>query len=65
MLIWAAEVKSYITNQLLRTLPAIAKEENCEPTQIIFDMPGPDRDRTSRDENPSQQTSPNKEAVPA
>ncbi len=39
-----AAVLAYITNQLLRTLPAIAKEENAEPTQI-FDMPGPDRDR--------------------
>ena len=40
-----AAVLAYITNQLLRTLPAIAKEENAEPTQIIFDMPGPERDR--------------------
>ena len=39
-----AAVLAYITNQLLRTLPAIAKEENAEPTAIIFDMPGPDRD---------------------
>lgn len=39
-----AAVLAYITNQLLRTLPAIAKEENAEPTQIIFDMPGPARD---------------------
>ena len=39
-----AAVLAYITNQLLRTLPAIAKEENAEPTQIIFDMPGPERD---------------------
>jgi hypothetical protein len=38
-----AAVLAYITNQLLRTLPAIAKEANAEPTQIIFDMPGPDR----------------------
>src|SRR6266403_1292478 len=30
-------------NDFLRTLPAIAKEVNAEPTQIIFDMPGPDR----------------------
>ena len=37
-----AAVLAYITNQLLRTLPAIAKEENAEPTQIIFDMPGPE-----------------------
>jgi hypothetical protein len=40
-----AAVLAYITNQLLRTLPAIAKEANAEPTQIIFDMPGPDRDK--------------------
>ena len=38
-----AAVLAYITNQLLRTLPAIAKEVNAEPTQIMFDMPGPDR----------------------
>src|SRR5712672_70675 len=38
-----AAVLAYITNQLLRTLPAIAKEVNAEPTRIIFDMPGPDR----------------------
>ena len=45
-----AAVLAYITNQLLRTLPAIDRELNPppdkdEPTQIIFDMPGPDRDR--------------------
>jgi hypothetical protein len=40
-----AAVLAYITNQLLRTLAAIVKEENAEPTQIIFDMPGPDRDK--------------------
>jgi hypothetical protein len=39
-----AAVLAYITNQLLRTLPAIAKEENAEPAQIIFDMPGPERE---------------------
>ena len=61
-----AAVLAYITNQLLRTLPAIAKEENAEPAQIIFDMPGPDRDRPAPDQNPTQQTnSPSKEAVPA
>jgi hypothetical protein len=58
-----AAVLAYITNQLLRTLPAIAKEENAEPTQIIFDMPGPDRDRPA-DQNPPQHA-PNQEAVPA
>src|SRR3984893_14166657 len=31
-----AAVLAYITNQLLRTLPAIAKEENAEPTTFIF-----------------------------
>jgi hypothetical protein len=45
-----AAVLAYITNQLLRTLPAIDRELNPppdkdEPTQIIWDMPGPDRDR--------------------
>jgi hypothetical protein len=39
-----AAVLAYITNQLLRTLPAIAKEENADSTTIIFDMPGPQRD---------------------
>jgi len=37
-----AAVLAYITNQLLRTLPAIAKEENAEPT-IIIDMQHPER----------------------
>jgi hypothetical protein len=61
-----AAVLAYITNQLLRTLPAIAKEENAEPTQIIFDMPGPDRDRPPQDQNPPQATPvPNQEPVPA
>ena len=46
-----AAVLAYITNQLLRTLPAIDAELNPkpgkdEPCQIIFDMPGPDRDKT-------------------
>ncbi len=45
-----AAVLAYITNQLLRTLPAIDHELNPkpgknEPVEIIFDMPGPDRDR--------------------
>ena len=44
-----AAVLAYITNQLLRTLPAIDHELNPkpgkdEPVQIIFDMPGPNRD---------------------
>jgi hypothetical protein len=47
-----AAVLAYITNQLLRTLPAIAKEENAEPTKIIFDMPGPERDRPTADQAP-------------
>jgi hypothetical protein len=65
-----AAVLAYITNQLLRTLPAIAKEENSEPTQIIFDMPGPDRDRPDRDheapnENPHAAATPTQEKVSA
>src|ERR1700756_2948221 len=40
-------VLAYITNQLLRTLPAIAKEENAEPTQIIFDAPRPEREKVT------------------
>jgi hypothetical protein len=61
-----AAVLAYITNQLLRTLPAIAKEENSEGTTIIFDMPGPERDRPAPDQNPTQPTaSPNHDTVPA
>jgi len=61
-----AAVLAYITNQLLRTLPAIAKEANSEGTTIIFDMPGPERDRTAPDQNPTQPTaSPNHDTVPA
>jgi hypothetical protein len=61
-----ATVLAYITNQLLRTLPAIAKEENAEPTQIIFDMPGPDRDRPAPDQNPAQRTdAQTQECIPA
>jgi hypothetical protein len=45
-----AAVLAYITNQLLRTLPAIAKEENAEPVQVILDMqmrnPGRDKPTT-------------------
>ena len=47
-----AAVLAYITNQLLRTLPAIAKEENREDTTIIFDMPGPERDRPTPSQTP-------------
>jgi hypothetical protein len=56
-----AAVLAYITNQLLRTLPAIDRELNPppdkdEPTEIIFDMPGPDRDRDPKpDNNPQPQ----------
>jgi hypothetical protein len=60
-----AAVLAYITNQLLRTLPAIAKEENAEPTQIIFDMPGPDRDRPSPDQDPQPSGTPSHHTVPA
>jgi hypothetical protein len=45
-----AAVLAYITNQLLRTLPAIAKEENAEPT-VIVDM------RYARDPSPSDTAS--------
>jgi hypothetical protein len=48
-----AAVLAYITNQLLRTLPAIAKEENVEPTSFIFDAPRPERD--SPETAPGQQ----------
>jgi len=44
-----AAVLAYITNQLLRTLLAIDRELNPKedpnaPVEIIFDMPGPQRD---------------------
>ena len=39
-----AAVLAYITNQLLRTLPAIAKEENPDGPGFIDDLPGPDHD---------------------
>jgi hypothetical protein len=38
-----AAVLAYITNQLLRTVSIMNKESN-DPPQIIFDMPGPDRE---------------------
>jgi hypothetical protein len=38
-----AAVIAYVDSLILRTLPAMAKEDG--PTSIIFDMPGPDRDR--------------------
>ena len=42
-----AAVIAYVDSLILRTLPAMAKEDG--QTQIIFDMPGPDRDRPDRD----------------
>ena len=58
-----AAVLAYITNQLLRTLPAIDRELNPppdkdEPTQIIFDMPGPDRDRDPQPNNNNPEPQP-------
>src|SRR5258708_797225 len=45
-----AAVLAYITNQLLRTLPAIdrelnPKEDPNQPHEIVWDMPRPKRDR--------------------
>jgi hypothetical protein len=60
-----AAVLAYITNQLLRTLPAIAKEENGGQTTIVIDMQHPERDRPSPDQNPQAAAVPNKEPVPA
>ncbi len=45
-----AAVLAYITNQLLRTLPAIDRELNPKedpnaPAEFIFDAPRPERDR--------------------
>jgi hypothetical protein len=45
-----AAVLAYITNQLLHTLPAIdrelnPKEDPNQPPEIVWDMPGPKRDR--------------------
>jgi len=39
-----AAVLAYITNHLLRTVSIMNKESEDNP-QIIFDMPGPERDR--------------------
>ena len=44
-----AAVLTYITSQLLRTLPAIQKEENDEPRQILYDAPRPDHQRVNSD----------------
>ena len=49
-----AAVLAYITNQLLRTLPAIAKEENRDESTIIWDMPGSARDGREPNQNPPQ-----------
>ena len=38
-----AAVIAYVDSLILRTLPAMAKED--EHTPIIFDMPGPERDK--------------------
>ena len=52
-----AAVLAYITNQLLRTLPAIAKEENAEPTSFIFDAPRPERSLPETTPGPQHQES--------
>jgi hypothetical protein len=73
----AAQINDFLSRLLLllaqdkistrrATVPAIAKEENAEPTQIIFDMPGPDRDRPAPDQNPAQRTDgQTQECIPA
>ena len=53
-----AAVLAYITNQLLRTLPAIAKEENADGPGMIDDLPGPDRDPLQPEQNPAQHAAP-------
>ena len=47
-----AAVLAYITNHLLRTLPAIDKEEHRDETTIIFDAPRPERDLPKQDQSP-------------
>src|SRR5229473_1447477 len=47
-----------ISTRRAAVLAYIAKEENAEPTQIIFDMPGPDRDRPEPEQNPPQHAAP-------
>jgi hypothetical protein len=42
-----AAVIAYVDSLILRTLPAMAKENGA--TSLIFDMPGPDRDRPQSD----------------
>ena len=44
-----AAVIAYVDSLILRTLPAMAKEDG--HTSIILDMPCPDRDRPERDGN--------------
>ena len=55
-----AAVIAYVDSLILRTLPAMAKEDG--QTQIIFDMPGPDRDRPEHDrperDRPERDTNP-------
>ena len=52
-----AAVIAYVDSLILRTLPAMAKEDG--HTSIILDMPGPDRDRPERDGNaPPHSTEP-------
>jgi hypothetical protein len=51
-----AAVLTYITSQLLRTLPAIDKEENAEPTQFIFDLPRPERRESNHQDASSEAT---------
>ena len=52
-------VLAYITNQLLRTVSTMNKE-NANNPQIIFDMPGPERDNPGAD---AMQTDPEKNAA--
>ena len=46
-----AAVIAYVDSLILRTLPAMDKED--DGTEIIFDMPGPDRDRPQPATDPS------------
>jgi hypothetical protein len=61
-----AAVLTYIASQLLRTLPAIQKE-NAGPAQIIFDAPRPERDWPEEPLAPTafSSPSPDQEHVPA
>ena len=60
-----AAVLAYITSQLLRTLPAIDKEEGRGETTIIFDAPRPNREGPSPDQNPQLTGTPSHHTVPA